>query len=623
LSLLRFLRVLRAQWPVIAFVALLGAGAALAAAELRNRNLEARFEGVAPISVLQLADEPEESYSRRLDTALAQARSSVAEQLAEDERLTVTSDSSLGAVQFAAMAPTPDEALTAAIGLRASYLAVRPADIAEDQLAPLLDSLATEIASIEADLRALGGNETDPVVEAQRSALLSQLESAAMDAVALDARLLDQSVPDEERADLEAQLAAAEAVLSSIGPRLDALPASSAAMSDTETRLEALVLEQRRRELESQYVSAALRRAEGGVEGLVGEPSVRDRSNRPVSPVLALLAGLIAGSLLGVVAVAASDRVRQPVRTVDDIPGMALLEVSQRSRRLPAAVDWYQAAADDSRRAQIQALRARLERLLDQRSVVLVGGIEAPPRDVTDFALDLASAIGATGRTVLFMDTQLGQAAPRAEGEEAAPSLVEILLDNDRTMAERLFIKRLLPDRSKVAGEVDLAAWAEAGPSLADMLSADDGTVPERSVVKRLLWDRSEVAPNLIVVPAGTLAQDPIDALAGLGFAMVVEEARELVNVVVLSGGDMRNPASEAVVGRARVAVLVARKDHTHMSYLTATAANLDQLGVMIGAGALLVGRSAGRPSRRPQQWAIKRGSAQHDRSARHVRSGQ
>jgi hypothetical protein len=608
---------------VIAFVALVGAGVALGAAAIRNRSLEPRFEAVAPISVLRLAEERDESYTSRLDTALAQARSAVAEQLEEDERLTLTSDTSLGTVQFVADAPTPDEALIAAIDLRASYLKERPADIAEDQLAPLLDSLATEIASVEAELRALGGNETDPVVEAERSALLSQLQTAAMEAVALDARLLDQSLTEEERADLEAQLAAAEAVLSSIRPRLDALPASSEAMSDTETRLEAMVLEQRRRELESQYVSAALRRAEGGVQSLVGEPSIKDRSSRPVSPLLAVVAGLVVGSLLGGVAVAASDRLRQPVRTVDDVPRMALLELSRRSRKLPGALNWYEIAAKDSRRTQIQALRARLEHLLEQRRVVLVGGVEAPPRDVTDVALDLASAIAATGRTVLLIDTQMGDGARREEKEEAGPSLVEILSANDRTMAEFLFSKRLLPDRSEMAGGADPAEWTEAGPSLAEMLSADDGTLPERSVIKRLLWDRSEVAPNLIVVPAGTLAQDPIDALAGLGFAMVVEEARELVNVVVLSVGDMRDPASEAVAARARVAVLVALKDHTHMSYLTATAANLDQLGVTVGAAALLVGRSASSGRRRPQKWAIRADSPQEGRVARHVKNGQ
>lgn len=623
MSLLRFLRVLRDQWHVIAFVALLGAGAALGAAEIRNRNLEARFEAVAPISVLHLADEKDENYSRRLDTAMAQARSAVEAQLAEDERLSLTSDSSLGIVQFVATAPTADEALTAAIGLRASYLELRPAAIAEDQLAPLLDSLATEIASIEAELAELGGSAADPVVEAQRAALLSQLQTAAIEAVTLDARLLDQSLTDEERAELEAQLAAAEAVLSSIGPRLGALPASSEAMSDTQTRLEAMVLEQRRRELESQYVSAALRRAEGGAQSLVGEPSIKDRSSRPVSPLVALVAGLVAGSLLGGVAVAASDRLREPVRTVDDLPGMVLIQVNRRSRKLSRAVNWYQAAVDDTRRADIQALRGRLERLLEQRSVVVVGGVEAPPRDVTDVALDLASAIGATGRTVLLIDTQMGDAALEAEGEDAAPSLVEMLWADDKAMPDRSLIRRLMSDRSEVAGGADPTAWAEAGPSLAEMLSADDGIVPDRSFIKRLLSDRSEVAPNLIVVPAGSLAQDPVDALAGLGFAVLVEEARELVNVVVLSCGEMTDAASEPVAGRAELAVLVALKDHTRRGYLTATVADLDRLGVTVGGAALLVGRSSYGAASRPQIQTIKTEPAKQGRSARHIRTGQ
>ena len=556
----------------------MGAGVALGAAEFRNRGLEPRFEAVAPVAVLRLPDEADETYSRRLDTVVAQARSAAGAGLA-DERLTIASDPSLGIVRFVAAAPSSDGALSAATELRATYLATRPPDTAEDQLAPMLDAIAIEIAEVEDDLAKLAGVHVDPTVEAQRSALFSQLQESAAQVVILEARLLNPALTEEMRTETEAELATAQAVLDSIGPRMEALPTSSDSISDTRNRLEALVLEKQLNDLESQYVSAALRRAEGGVQGLVGEPFVVDLSSEPLSPLIALLAGLAAGSLLGGVAVAVSDRLSLPVRTLDDVAGMALLPVTRRSRKLAGALDWYQAAAtEDVRRSQIQALRSRLDRFLAEWNVVIVAGVGAPIREVTTLSADLAASIAATGRTVLFIDT-------------------------------------------RVANDPRDAVWDQAGPSLAEMLRIHDGNLPDRSVIKRLLSDRSEVAPNLTVVPAGLLDQDPIDALAGIGFAMVVEEARELVDIVVLSSGDTSHPASEAIVGRARLAVLVAGKDHTRSDDLTQAAANMSQLGLTVGASVLLVGRSAGSPQGQPRKPPTNPARKKQGRAARHIKA--
>ena len=570
----RSLQVLRSRWWVVLAVAIVGAGVAFLAAQLRNSGLEPRFEGVAPISVLRLDQESDNNYARRLATAVAQAETAVTAELV-DERLSVTANATDGAIEFAATATSPDAAVAAASSLRAAYINSRPADTAEDQLGPVLETLATEIAVVEADIADLNQLGADEVAEIQRAALTAQLEVATKDLVMVQARLLDSRLTGDERAELEAQEAAADATIDAIGPLLESLPASTETIADTQTRLEAMVLQRRLRDLESQYISAALRQPEGGTDGLVGVPFVVEQSMDPVSTVLSVLVGLAAGTFLGGVTVLGSDRVSDPVRTVDDVPGLTAIRVSRRPRKLAGAVGWYDTAEGHARRIDIQALRARIDRLAGRGKVVLIAGVDATSRDVADVAVDLASAVAVTGRTVLFVDTRVTEASS--------------------------------------------GPWEGAGPTLAEILVAQDGTVPDRSTIKRLLWDRSQVAPNLMVVPAGSVADDPVDALAGLNFAAVVEEARDLVDLVILATGDVSDPMSEAVAGRARLAILAAQKDRTRKKDLLAGAASLEQLGVAVAAVALLVGPSSNRQSSKGSKSIPPKSKAAIDVSARHL----
>src|SRR5688572_26730585 len=101
MSVPRIFRVLRTRWLVVAAIAVVGAGAAFVAIQLRNSQLEPSFLAVAPISVLRLEGEQDGRYVRRLETALAQAEEAVAEGLA-DERLSIASDPTDGTIRFEA-----------------------------------------------------------------------------------------------------------------------------------------------------------------------------------------------------------------------------------------------------------------------------------------------------------------------------------------------------------------------------------------------------------------------------------------------------------------------------------------------------------------------------------------
>ena len=570
----RSFQVLRARWWVVAVVALIGGGVALGTALFRNASQEQWFQAVAPVAVLRLEGEDDGAFVSRLNTAVAQAQAAVSGELSGG-KLSVASDSDQGAIEFLATSDDPDEALNLATDLRALYLNSRPADTAQDQLAPVLESIATEIAVVQADLADLSTIRTDEVAEVQRETLSAQLEAATRDLVSAQARLLDPSLPAGQRDSLEAQESAAEATIAAIGPLLEGLPASSETVADTQARLEALVLQRRLRDLEAQYVATSLRQAQGNTEGMLGFPVLIDQTGASVSPPTSAAGGLAVGVLLAVISLLAWDRYRDPIRAIDDVPGLIAIKTTRRGRKSADSDNWYQAGGGHTRRIDIQTLRARIDRLVGRDKTVLISGVGTPPRDLAELAVDLAAAVAATGRTVMLVDTRVG--------------------------------------------EVSLDTWTGAGPSVAEILVSQEGTVPDRSAIKRLLWDRLPVAKNLMIVPAGTVAGDAVDAVAGLNFAAIVDEARDLVDLLILATGEVADPLSEAVASRARTAILTAQKDYTRKQDILVGVDNLAQLGVSVGAVALIARTSTVARSRRGSNIGRARSSATHEPVARHL----
>ena len=574
MSVPRSILVVRARWWVVAALAVIGAGVGLGGVLLRNSRLEPSFEAVAPIAVLRLDGEADAAYNSRLNTAVAQAQAAVSGELS-DGKVSVASDTDQGAIEFLATSDDPDEALNLATDLRALYLNSRPTDTAQDQLAPVLESIATEIAVVQADLADLSTIRIDEVAEVQRETLSAQLEAATRDLVSVQARLLDPSLTAAQRDNLETQESAAEATIAAIGPLLDGLPASSETVADTQARLEALVLQRRLRDLEAQYVATSLRQAQGNTEGMLGFPVLVDQTGASISPPTSVAVGLAVGVLLAVISLLAWDRYRDPIRAVDDLPGLIAIKTTRRGRKSAGLDNWYQAGGGDARRVDIQALRARIDRLVGRDKTVLICGVGTPPRDLADIAVDLAAAVAATGRTVMLVDTRVGEAS--------------------------------------------FDSWNGAGPSVAEILLSQEGTVPDRSAIKRLLWDRLPLAKNLMIVPAGRIAGDAVDAVAGLNFAAIVDEARDLVDLLVLATGEVADPLSEAVAGRARLAILTAQKDYTRKQDILEGSDNLAQLGVSVGAVVLIARSSTVARSRRTSQIRRPKSSSTHEPAARHL----
>lgn len=529
---------------MIVLVALLGAGVALGAAEWRNRNLEPTFEAIAPLTVLRLPEERDDGFDRRVSTVVSEARSTVDSQLVGSD-MRVEEGETGGVVHFVATASTSDEALAAATDLRDAYLDSRPASTAEEQLNPVLGAILEEVEIVEQELAELRGTPTnDAVVEAQRSALLSSMGSAIEESASLEALLLDPDLSEEESIEAEDRLESLEALMETLRTRLEELPpGETTAIDSPATRLEILVLERRLRDLESRYVASAVQQNESGTEGLVGEPFVDDLTSAEISRTLAFLVGLAAGVLVSGVGVLGIDRLQRPVRSSEDVSGVPVVALDRRKERSDSTFEWYHQAHEPSRRAAIQALRANLDRFSDYKiaMVTCVGTLDG---DVQQLATDLGGAVAASGRKVFLIDANFDNQTARI-GSEA---------------------------------------------TLADILVSQDDSVPEPPQIKRLLDERAEVTTNLLVVPSGSIATDPVDALASAAFKQIVVGAAELADVVILSAPAVGTPGGDAIAMHSTVALLVAERKRTRGEDVLESVGHLEDANVTVAAVALVAG---------------------------------
>jgi hypothetical protein len=545
LTVVRTFRVLRDQWWVIVLVALLGAGVALGAAEWRNRNLEPKFDAIAPLTVLRLPEEKDDAFNRRVSTVVSQARSTVGSQLVDSD-LRVEEGEAGGLVHFVATASTSEGALAEAIDLRSAYLESRPASTAEEQLNPVLDAIVEEVEVVEQELAELRGTATsDAVVEAQRSALLSSMGSAIEESASLEAHLLDPDLTEEERIQAEDRLDSLEDLMATLETRLEELSPTETLDTDAATRLQILSLERRLRDLESRYVASNLRQREAGTEGLVGEPFVEDLTSAEISLTLASLVGLAAGVLVSGVGVLGVDRLQRPVRSSEDVSGVPVVELERRKERSDTTFGWYHEAHEPSRRAAVQGLRANLD-LYSDYEIAVVTGVGNLDGDVQQLATDLGGSVAASGRKVFLIDANFDSPTVSI-GSEA---------------------------------------------TLADILASQDDSVPDPPQIKHLLDERAEVTTNLLVVPAGSIATDPVDALASAAFKQIVVEAAELADVVILSAPTVGTPGGDAIAMHSKVALLVAERKRTRREDVLESLGHLEDANVTVAAVALVTGAS-------------------------------
>jgi hypothetical protein len=241
---------------------------------------------------------------------------------------------------------------------------------------------------------------------------------------------------------------------------------------------------------------------------------LRPSSLQPVEPLTNQALAVAAGLLVGLGGLIIADRVRKPLWEATDVEGLPQLpEVAPRGRFDSLDAPWYVATLSLSRKAEIQALRATIEGVAQTGAAVVgVIGLQTKAEDVQELAADLATSIAASGNSVLLVDANLDHPSDLVEYGDGHINLSGLLLE---------------------AQLIDEAA----------------GT-PTQDLYDEKLAALSPVIPNLYGLAAGTEAANAPDIVARPHFALLIRDAAERFDVIIVSGAGIKSPITQVLSQR-------------------------------------------------------------------------
>ena len=560
----RAVRILAARWWLVVLCAGLGAAAALAFADYHDDRIEPRFEALAPITLLGSNDRDTATFENQLKQAENNARS-VLSQTLTNPSFRIESDLETGQLHFVATSDNSDDAAAQARAMREAFYATEPSSTQAEQLQDQLGSIEDSIVETRAQIAEV--TQTTPPdarVEAERALLDAKISALRQRAASLTIQIAFPDLAEAEAAQLEIELESVETLLDQLSEGLAEL---STVTTDPDFRvnLDLLVLQQRVRQFEDQYVTLALRLLEDQVnESNTDELLITtDLTPEPIGATRAGAVGLGAGILVSILALVILDNLRKPLLALDDVRSTKQLAAVPRSRPGARNRPWYPTAGSTRRRRQVQVVRTAVEAAIRPPATVGLVGLEASDNDVQAFAADLAAALAVAGRQVLLIDANTQRPARYVEFDNESPRFADIV-----------------------------------GSSFA----AIEDT---QAIMKAALNDRTEVVPGLRSLAAGKNVGDPVDNLAGRSFLTLLDVARDLADVTIFATPAFGEPTTEVMTHRLDFMVVVARIRATTTRQLEHAVESMagrsaDVLGVVLLHGKKsLTGRSpkAIRPS--------------------------
>ncbi len=258
----RAVRILAARWWLVVLCAGLGAAAALAFADYHDDRIEPRFEALAPITLLGSNDRDTATFENQLKQAENNARS-VLSQTLTNPSFRIESDLETGQLHFVATSDNSDDAAAQARAMREAFYATEPSSTQAEQLQDQLGSIEDSIVETRAQIAEV--TQTTPPdarVEAERALLDAKISALRQRAASLTIQIAFPDLAEAEAAQLEIELESVETLLDQLSEGLAEL---STVTTDPDFRvnLDLLVLQQRVRQFEDQYVTLALRLLRG------------------------------------------------------------------------------------------------------------------------------------------------------------------------------------------------------------------------------------------------------------------------------------------------------------------------------------------------------------------------
>ena len=232
--------------------------------------------------------------------------------------------------------------------------------------------------------------------------------------------------------------------------------------------------------------------------------------------------GALAATLIGLIAIERGRGMLWSGKELEEGPPI-IVELPPRPLATfhhPTNEPWYLETPGGRRKAAVQMLRSQLDQY--DNAVIALQGSGVYKEDVRELTSDVAVAVAVSGRSVLLIDASF----------EKGNRMVE---------------------------------WGpQSGATLASILHGSSSEREELiSEFKTTLLSSPEVAHGLRAIRSGNGKRDAADELSGYRFEILLEVARELFDLVLISGSNLGEAASHVLAQRVDSVMLVASAGHT------------------------------------------------------------
>jgi Mrp family chromosome partitioning ATPase len=532
----------KARWWVLLGAAILAVVLSGRLAEYRNDNLP-EYEAASVVTFVEdLAAADRDEFESFLDAQLALAQNVNSDVLTETPgpflpwlMAEVELDTSLNQLVFIGRGFTQEEANAMTETMRDRFLSTSEIGAGQERLSAELDEVTQQIIElrqeISASQAAIPLTEEQLATQAQRSAIEAQIASLQASYGALTVELMNPILrsADEIQAEMErvyGQLVALQTQLAGIP--LPPTPEELAADNE-ELLLDQLRLDQLQARWQQLYAGQRDLAARASDSAAIAQPVTLDAASPLNNQALAAV-GAVFAALIGLIAIERGRGIMWAESDLEEGPPV-LVELPSRPLAVfhhPTSEPWYLDAPGGRRKAAIQMMRTQLDD--HQHAVVAFQGTGVYREDISELTADVGVAIAVSGRSVLLIDASFRE----------RNDLVEFGTDHGATLSSLL---------------------------------TDASSDREQTVIdfKTALLASPEVVHGLRTLRAGRGEWDEADAMAGYGFEVLLEVARELFDLVLIAGSDSSEAASHVLAQRVDSVILVTSAGHTVTRSVEAT----------------------------------------------------
>ena len=527
----------KARWWVLVAAAVIAVVVSGRLAEYRNDNMPT-FEAMSSVTFIEDPQALErDDFETFLETQFALAQdvnsgvigdtpgSFIPWLLAE-----VDLESDQNQIQFIGRAYTQEEADALADSMQKNFLATSTIGAGLTQTRAELEQLTLQIGEVRQqilDLQAASPLSAEELAQqTQRAALESQILALRGLYGTLGTQLMNPELvlrtPESIQAEMDRTLERLQALEAEFATFPLPPDPEQAATENEELLLLQLELANLEARWNTLYIGERDLDSLASLGAVDSRPVTLDAASPRSNQMLALV-GALAAAMIGLIAIERGRGMLWSQKELDEGPPVI---VEMPSRPLgtfhhPTTQPWYLETPGGRRKAAIQMLRSQLDD--HDNEVVAFQGSGVFKEDIRELTSDIAVAVAVSGRSVLLLDVSF---------DKAGNHMVE---------------------------------WGpEGGATLSGMLQ---GTVGEReeliSEFKSALLATPDVVPGLRALRAGNGQRDAADVLSGYRFELLLEVAREIFDLVLISGSNLGEAASHVLAQRVDSVLLIASAGHT------------------------------------------------------------